>query len=403
MNNAFKNFAAADRTRNIRYAIREIVVLADKLRAEGREVLNLNIGDPIKYDFETPPHLVDAVSRALVDGATGYGPSHGVDEAVEAITKEATRKGIPHINQVCVTTGAGEGIELALAALVNPGENVLTPSPGYPLYTAVLAKLNAEANPYYLDEDNGWQPDVADMEAKVNDKTRAIVVINPNNPTGSIADENTLKQIVEVARKHNLIIFADEIYDKILFPGETHKPLSSIAQDHPVITFNGLSKSYLGPGLRVGWAIISGDPDKCADFKDAFMKLARARLCPNTPIQWAVKPALEGDQSHLGEMIAKVTARRDLVVSRINAMDGFRCVEPKGAFYVFPTIEDKESDWDFVTSLLQETGIVTVPGSGFGEKPGTKHLRIVLLPQEETLMKAMDLFESFVEKRRRNR
>ncbi len=401
MNNQNSRFAAADRTRNVRYAIREIVAIADKLRSEGREIINLNIGDPIKYDFETPPHLVEAMAQALRRGATNYGPSHGIDEAVAAITCEAGRKGIRNINQVCVTTGAGEGIELALTALVNPGENILTPTPGYPLYTAVLSKLGAEANPYYLDEDNGWQPDAADMEAKVNEKTRAIVIINPNNPTGSIADVETLTQVVEVAKKHNLIIFADEIYDKILFSGETHTSIASIAGDHPCITFNGLSKSYVGPGLRIGWAILSGDPDQIGDFTDAFMKMARARLCPNTPMQYAVKPALEGDQSHLTEMMAKVQKRRDMVVSRINAMDGFRCVQPKGAFYVFPTIADRESDWDFVTGLLQETGVVTVPGSGFGEKPGTKHLRIVLLAPEEVLDQAMTKFESFVASRRR--
>ncbi len=386
---------AAQRTRNVKYAIRDIVVLADEIKQQGREVLHLNIGDPIKFDFATPDHLIEAIHQGMLEGDTGYGPSHGRAEAVAAITAEAKRKGFEQINQVCVTTGASEGIELALTALVNPGENVLLPTPGYPLYSAVLSKLQAEANPYYLDEANGWQPDVADIEAKINDKTRALVVINPNNPTGSLSSRETLQQIVELARQHNLVIFADEIYDKILFDGATHVPLATLAQDHPCITFNGLSKSYLGPGLRCGWSILTGDKEHCADFTDAFMKMARARLCSNSPTQWAIKPALEGDQSHLEDMINRLTVRRDLVVDRLNAMPGFSCVKPTGAFYVFPTIAANASDWDFGLGLLREHGVVTVPGTGFGQREGTKHLRIVLLPPEPILEKAMDLIEKF--------
>ncbi|MCP4604820.1 MAG: aminotransferase class I/II-fold pyridoxal phosphate-dependent enzyme [Proteobacteria bacterium] len=400
MTSGQNSIVAAERTRNVKYAIRDIVVLADKVKSKGRDVLYLNIGDPIKYDFSTPGHIVDAIHKGMLEGDTGYGPSQGVEEAVEAIEREAARLGIEHVNQICVTTGASEGIELALTALVNPGENVLLPSPGYPLYSAVMSKLDGKVNPYFLDEDNGWQPDVADMEAKVNDKTRAVVVINPNNPTGSIADKNTLKEIVELAKRHNLVILADEIYDKILFDGVSHTSLGAVAGEHPCVTFNGLSKSYIGPGLRTGWAIVSGDPEMTADFTDAFMKMARARLCSNTPMQWGVRPALEGDQSHLADMIRRLKVRTDLVVSRINAIEGFRCIEPKGAFYVFPTIQDKDSDWDFVTALLEQTGVVTVPGSGFGQRPGTKHLRIVLLPPEEILSRAMDHLEDFVKSRR---
>ena len=391
---------AAERTRNIKYAIRDIVVLAEEIRRQGREMIYLNIGDPIKSDFETPSHIIDAIHRGMIEGDTGYGPSEGIGEAVEAVRREAEQKGISNINSICITTGASEGIELALTALVNPGENVLLPSPGYPLYSAVMSKIHAEVNSYFLDEDNGWQPDVADIEAKVNDKTRAIVVINPNNPTGSIASAETLGQIVDVARKHNLVILADEIYDKILFEGETHTSLASVAGDHPCVTFNGISKSYLGPGLRIGWAIISGDPVQTEDFQDAFMKMARARLCANTPMQWAVKPALEGDQSHLVEMMRRLEIRCDLAVSRLNKIDGFSCVRPKGAFYIFPSIVYHSTDWDFVTDLLKETGVVTVPGSGFGQVPGTKHIRIVLLPTEDEISRAMDLIEEFVRKRR---
>lgn len=389
------SISAADRTRNVKYAIRDLVVLAEQVKRKGREMLYLNIGDPIKFDFRTPPHLIEAVHRGMLAGQTGYGPSHGIEEALAAIESEARERGISHINQICVTTGASEGIELALTSLVNPGENVLLPTPGYPLYSSVLTKLGAKSNPYYLDEENEWQPDVADIEAKIDDKTRAIVVINPNNPTGSIAGEKTLRELVAVARKHNLLIFADEIYDKILLADLKHLPLASLAQDHPCITFNGLSKSYLSPGLRIGWAIISGDVERNKDFVDAFMKMARARLCPNTPMQWAIKAALTGDHAHLGDMIERLKKRTDLVVSRLNGIDGFHCVPPKGAFYVFPTITDAKSDWDFVVELLEKTGVVTVPGSGFGQRPGTKHMRIVTLPPEEILSKAMDCIEEF--------
>jgi len=387
---------AADRTRGVKYAIRDIIVIAEEVRCQGKELLYLNIGDPIKFDFKTPRHILDAIYEGMLAGDNGYGPSEGIESAVTAIEADAKKKKIPNINQICVTTGASEGIELALTALVNSGENVLLPTPGYPLYTAVMSKIQADINPYYLDEENGWQPDVADIEAKVNEKTRAIVVINPNNPTGSIADRSTLTQIVEIARKHNLLIMADEIYDKILLDNEPYVSLAEVADDHPCITFNGLSKSYLGPGLRSGWSIISGDPERLSDFTDAFMKMARARLCSNTPSQWAISAALNGDQSHLETIKKKITARRDLVVRRLNALDGFNCVVPKGAFYVFPTISCEGSDWDFVKDVLRATGVVTVPGAGFGQKPDTKHIRIVLLPPEDVLAKAMDSIEEFI-------
>lgn len=393
-----KRIIAAHRTRNITYAIRDIIVLAKQVEKQGREMLYLNIGDPMAYDFKTPPHIIEAIHQGMIQGDTGYAPTEGIPRAIRAIEHLEKQKGIGPISQICVTTGASEGIELALTALVNPGENVLLPTPGYPLYTAVLSKIEAEMNPYFLDEDNGWQPDLADIEAKVNDKTRAIVIINPNNPTGSLTNETTLRGIVEIARKHNLVIFADEIYDKILFNGDKHISIAALADDHPCVTFSGLAKSYLGPGLRLGWAVFSGDPDRTSDFTEAFMKMARARLCSSTPTQWAIPAALEGDQSHLTDMVARLEKRAELVVSRLNAIDGFHCVRPTGAFYAFPSIRCAGSDRDFVLNLLQETGVVTVPGSGFGQKPGTKHIRIVFLPPEETLEKAMDLIEKFVKK-----
>ena len=398
--NARNQIMGAERTREVVYAIREIAAIAEKLLAEGRDLVNLNIGDPIKSDFETPPHMIEAIHRGMLEGNTGYGPSYGVPAAVEAIERDAARQGIDNVDQVFVTTGASEGIELALTALVNPGDKVLLPMPGYPLYTAVMSKLGGESVPYFLDEANAWQPDVADIEAKVDERTVAIVVINPNNPTGSIADEDTLRQVVEIAEKRDLLILADEIYNKILFPGEKHVPLGSLAGGHPCMTFNGLSKCYLGPGLRTGWTILSGDLDRMADFKDAFTKMVRARLCPNTPMQWAIPAALEGDQSHVGEVMAKVSGRADLVASRLEQIEEFGFVRPRGAFYVFPSIDCPGSDWDFCVELLKDKGVVTVPGSGFGQRPGTKHMRIVLLQTDAQLGEAMDRIESFVAKKR---
>ena len=386
---------AADRTRNIKYAIRDISVLAHQVARQGAEMRYLNIGDPMAFDFRTPPHIVDAIHRGMLEGDTGYAPTEGIPIAIDAIRRQEQHKGIDNICQICVTTGASEGIELALTALINPGEKVLLPSPGYPLYPAVLAKIGGIPNPYYLDEDAGWQPDTADIEAKIDDKTRAVVIINPNNPTGSLASDETLEEIVEIAKRHNLVIFADEIYDKILFNGEKHTSIASLSGDHPCVTFSGLAKSYLGPGLRLGWAVISGDSDRVSDFSEGFMKMARARLCSSTPTQWAIPAALDGDQSHLTSMISRLEKRADLVTARLNAIDGFRCVRPRGAFYAFPSIDFPGTDTAFVTRLIQETGVVTVPGSGFGQRPDTKHLRIVFLPPESCLEEALDRIENF--------
>lgn len=388
--------AAAHRTQDIEYAIRDISVLANEVARQGMTMRFLNIGDPMAFDFRTPPHIVEAIHRGMLEGDTGYAPTEGIPIAIDAIRRQEQQKGIDNICQICVTTGASEGIELALTALVNPGEKVLLPSPGYPLYPAVLAKIGGVPNPYYLDEENGWQPDTADIEAKIDDKTRAIVIINPNNPTGSLTCDDTLREIVEIAKRYNLVIFADEIYDKILFNGDKHTSIATLAGDHPCITFSGLAKSYLGPGLRLGWAVISGDRERVAGFTEGFMKMARARLCSSTPTQWAIPAALDGDQSHLVDMISRLEKRAELVTKGLNAIDGLCCAKPKGAFYVFPSIDFPGTDTEFVTRLARETGVVAVPGSGFGQRPGSKHLRLVFLPPESYLEQSLELIAKFV-------
>lgn len=385
---ASRAIVPATRTRDIRYALRDILLVADEVARSGREMLYLNIGDPNIYDFAPPAHVLEATFKAMRDNHNGYAPSSGIKEALTAIRGEAERKGIRAINHVYVTSGASEAIDLALSALANPGDNVLAPSPGYPLYGAVFAKLGVENRPYFLDESNGWQPDVDDIAAKIDARTRAIVLINPNNPTGSVASRQTLERIVEVALRHDLVLLSDEIYDKLMFDGRRHESTASLSQEAKVITFNGLSKAYLVPGFRIGWGIISGPAAEMRDYCDAIQKMERARLSANHPEQYAIKPALEGPQDHLAGVMEKLTRRRQVTLSRLNAIPGISCVAPAGAFYAFPRVELGVSDEEFVGRVIRETGVVVVPGSGFGQRPGTAHFRVVFLPPEPILERA---------------
>ena len=236
------------------------------------------------------------------------------------------------------------------------------------------------------------------MKNKVNDKTRAIILINPNNPTGTNWSESTLKQIIDLALKHNLVIFSDEIYDKLLFEGEKHISIAALNKDVPVITFGGLSKNYLVPGFRIGWGIVSGDKNLLADYIEAINKLLRARLSANHPEQYAIPAALDGDQSHLAEANRKLTKRRDITVEMLNAIPGISCVKPEGAFYAFPRLHMNQPDNHFVAELINETGVVVVPGMGFGQKPNTQHFRVVFLPPENILEKAYKKIRDFSEK-----
>jgi alanine-synthesizing transaminase len=388
----------AVRTNNITYAVRDIIVLANEVAKTGKEMLYLNIGDPNIYDFEPPRAMVEATYKAMIENKNGYSPSSGIKPALDSIEREAERKGIKNIHDIFVTTGASEAIELSLSALVNEGENVLTPTPGYPLYTAISSKLQAIENPYYLDEENGWQPDIEDIRSKVNDKTKAIIIINPNNPTGSNASYDTLKSLVDFAVEHNLVIFADEIYDKLLFDDKELTSIASINPDASVITFGGLSKNYMVPGFRIGWGIVSGQKEILVDYIEAINKMLRARLSANHPEQYGIPVALDGDNEHLVLAIEKLTRRRNMTVEMLNAIDGISCVKPEGAFYAFPQVDIKNDDNHFIAELIKETGVIVVPGSGFGQKPGTKHFRVVFLPQEEVLEKAYKNIGAFYQK-----
>lgn len=382
----------ASRTNNIEYAIRDIVVLARKYD----DVLYLNIGDPNKFDFKTPQHMIDAVIVAMEKNYNGYAPAEGIQEAREAIVEDAHNKNINcTVEDVVITTGVSEAIELALSALINSGDNFLTPNPGYPLYTALVSKLEAELNPYELSVDHGWQPDINTIEKAINPKTKAIILINPNNPTGSVSDRDTLKQVLELAATNNLVVLADEIYDKLVFQ-EEFTSLASIAGNVPVITFNGISKSYLTPGWRIGWMIFHNPNGVMTTYIEAIQKLVRARLCANHPLQYAIKPALLGSQDHLQVTIAKLKERGEFTEKRINEIHGLHCNPIQGAFYAFPIIDldkfDFDTDKDFVVTLLKEERVLCVYGSGFGRPGG---FRIVFLPPMETLEEAYNRIESF--------
>ena len=386
----------AHRTEKITYAVRDIVLIADQARAAGKELLYLNIGDPNIYDFRTPDHLIEATAAAMRQNHNGYSHSSGIEEARDAIRRDALGKGVKAIRDIFVTTGASEAIEIALSALVDQGDNVLVPAPGYPLYTALLAKLEAEQRSYLLDEDHGWQPDLADIEARIDSRTRALVLINPNNPTGSVCDRETLLGVLDLCRRHNLVLFSDEIYDRLLFHGQQHLPSASLTDDVCVLTFSGLSKNFVAPGFRIGWCIVSGPEEHCRDYLDAMLKLTRARLSANHPAQYAIAPALDGDKSHLENIIQILERRADLTDRVLNQIPGIRCVRPGAAFYAFPSLDIRSDDESFVKALIRETGVVVVHGGGFGQKPGTRHFRLVTLPDDRILERAYQRIGDFL-------
>ena len=391
---------AASRMINVRYAIRDLTVVAEEVAREGHQILYLNIGDPCKYDFHTPPHMIEAVLKAMVDGHNGYAHSLGLPEAVEAIRHEAERNGFRDIQSIFIGYGSGEVIDSCLTALLNPGDNVLTPSPEYPLYGAIMGKLDCPINAYELDEDNGWEPDVEDIARKINARTRGILLITPNNPTGAVYSKRTLEKILELAREHGLIIFADEIYDKLIFdPDEKHVSVATLATDVPIVTFNGLSKAYLVPGWRIGWAIATGPRAVLHPYMEAVHRLLRARLSAPHPFQYAIKPALEGPQDHLEVVRRKLKRRADLTAEWAKRTPQVKLVAPKGAFYAYPTLKIPEDDLTFVTELLKQKYVLVVHGSGFGEKPGTRHIRIVFLPPEPVLSTAYEAMTEFIRER----
>ena len=389
----------AERTENIFYAIRNIVSHAKKLEQGGLKITYLNIGDPVAYDFDVPETLKEAACAAIKRGLNGYAHSYGMEEARRAVAKDEVRKGKPGISSddVIITSGASEGIEMALTALLNPDENVLLPVPGYPLYEAIVGKIGAFSKGYRLDGGNGWQPDPGHLESMIDSKTRAVVIINPNNPTGSVCPGEILRGIIDLCRNRGLILLSDEIYDCLLFDGKKMLYPALYTQDVPIISFNGLSKNFIAPGWRMGWMVFQNMENE-VPLISAIRRIAEARLCASTPMQAAIAPALEGDRIHLEKMLMKLTLRRDIAFERLNAIPGVRCVKPQAAFYAMPEVEGIKDDEVFVKRLVEDTGVLFVHGSGFGMRKDAGTFRLVFLPDEKTLHGAFDRFEKFLKK-----
>ncbi|HZR22400.1 MAG TPA: aminotransferase class I/II-fold pyridoxal phosphate-dependent enzyme [Vicinamibacterales bacterium] len=386
----------AARVHRFTYAIRNIVAEAQRVEAAGTKVRYLNIGDPVAFGFQTPPHLLDAVNKAMRDGHNTYGPSAGIAPAREAVAAEYTRNGFPvSPDRVFITAGTSEGIELTLSALIEEGGEVLVPMPTYPLYTAVLAKLNAKASYYRLDPTRGWMPDLDQLRSLVTPNTRALVIIDPNNPTGAVYSRDTRRALLEFADEHGLLILADEVYGDLGFDGPI-EPLGILDPDAPIISFSSLSKAYLAPGWRTGWMAVGRSP-RLDDLAAAVKKLADGRLCSTVPMQYAIAPALTGDRSHQIGFRNALKARARLTVDRLRTMPGVTCVEPTAAFYAMPQVAlpKGKTDEDFVLSLLRSTGVLCVYGSGFGLPKDAGFLRIVFLAPLDELSEIYDLMASF--------
>ena len=386
----------ARRVDRFTYAIRNIVLEAKKVEAAGTHVRYLNIGDPNQFGFLTPPHLVEAVARAMRDGHNGYTASVGILEAREAVAADFAMRGVPvDPDRVLITSGTSEGLELALTAIVDDGEAVLVPSPTYPLYTAVLAKIGAQAQYYRTDHTNGWLPDLKDLRSKITDRTRVLVVIDPNNPTGAIYPDHVRRELIEIAEQHGLLILADEVYGDLAYDGPV-PPMATLNPDGPIISYSSLSKAYLAPGWRAGWMAVGSSPRLDAALA-AIKKLADGRLCSPGPMQYAVVAALKGDRSHQLTFRHQLRERAQLTTERLNAIDGISCVAPRGAFYAMPKIElpAGRSDADYILALLRATGILCVYGSGFGTAPEDGFFRVVFLASPAELKTIYDDIATF--------
>jgi alanine-synthesizing transaminase len=378
------------------YAIRNIVAEARKVEAAGRKVRYLNIGDPITFGFKTPPHMIEAVERAMRDGHNGYAPSVGILPAREAVAGELTGRGMPvSADRVVITSGTSEGIELTLTALAEGGDEVLIPSPTYPLYTAVLAKIGAVPVFYRKDPANGWMPDPDQIERLITPRTRALVVIDPNNPTGATYPEPIRRRLIEIADAHNIPLLADEVYGDLAYDGPV-APMASLDRLAPIISYSSLSKAYLAPGWRAGWMAVGGTP-RLDGALAAIKKLADGRLCSPGPMQYGVVAALTGDRSHQIAFRRALQERATLTTARMNAIEGMRCVAPRGAFYAMPQVSlpSGRTDADYILGLLGATGILCVYGSGFGTEPADGFFRIVFLASPEELGAIYDDIASF--------
>jgi len=390
-----------ERVQNLEYAIRDVVAHARELEKKGKDVIYLNIGDPLLFDFETPENIKEALIQAVKEGFNQYSPSEGIPELRESICEKEKKIGGIDIlpENVIISAGVSEGILMVLGALVDNGSEILVPGPTYPPYIAYTEFFGGKAVQYRTSEENEWQPNLDDVRSKITDSTRAIVIINPNNPCGALYDKKIVKAMTDLAGEYNIPVISDEIYDQIAYD----EPVSTanVAKDVSVIGLNGFSKVYFMTGWRLGYMYFIGQDEKTLEeLREHVTKEARIRLCANTPVQKAAVEALRGPQNHISRMVEKLRERRDYSHKRLNEIDGISCAEPKGAFYFFPKVDGIGSRWvndmAFVRDLLEHTGIVFVHGSGFGSAYGSGHFRGVFLPPIKTLEKTFDRLDRFM-------
>lgn len=402
-----KLFEQSSKLNNVCYDIRGPVLKeAKRLEEEGHRVLKLNIGNPAPFGFEAPDDILKDVIRNLPT-AQGYCDSKGIYSARVAIMQYYQQKGIRgvDIEDIYVGNGVSELIVMAMQGLLNAGDEVLVPSPDYPLWTAAVALSGGTPVHYLCDEEDDWNPSIADIRSKITDKTKAIVLINPNNPTGAVYSDEVLQQMAQIAQEHELILFSDEIYDKVLYDGATHKPTASFNSDILTVTFGGLSKNYRIAGFRAGWMMLSGAKHLADSYIEGLDMLASMRLCANVPCQYAIQTALGGYQS-INELIVgggRLYEQTMFAWQRVNEIDGISCVKPKGAMYLFPKIDTEKfnikDDQKFILDFLRQEKILMVHGSGFNwKKPD--HFRIVTLPHIEQLEIALDKLDKFLKRYR---
>ena len=389
---------------NVCYDIRgPIMDAARRMEEEGHKIIKLNIGNLAPFGFDSPEEIQQDMIRNLPNSA-GYSDSKGIFAARKAVMHETQKQGIQGVtlDDIYLGNGASELIVMATNGLLNDGDELLLPAPDYPLWTAAASLSGGTPVHYLCDEANGWMPDLADIRRKISPRTKGIVVINPNNPTGALYSRELLEQIVALAREHQLVIFADEVYDKVLYDDVVHTPLASLSEDVLTLTFNSLSKSYRSCGYRAGWLVLSGDKKNAADYIEGLNMLSNMRLCSNVPGQWAIQTALGGYQS-IKELVAKggrLRRQRDLAYEAITAIPGVSCVKPSAALYMFPRLDPVmypiADDRQFFLELLQETRVMLVQGTGFNWH-SPDHFRIVFLPHEDDLREAIGRVAKFLE------
>jgi alanine-synthesizing transaminase len=394
-----------NRASNIEYAIRDVIVHTKQLIKDGRKIYYLNIGDPAAFDFKTPQNVKDALCQAIDVDENYYSPSEGRQDLREAIVVKEKKVNKVNISadQVLVTEGISEGIQMILGALVERGDEILFPGPTYPPYISYTRFFDGTPISYETVEANGWHPNVEDLRSKITPKTRAIVIINPNNPTGAVYDRKTLKEIIDIAGEHNLPLISDEIYDQLVFERE-FVSVAHLSKDVPVIGLNGFSKVYQMTGLRLGYMYFKGEGKVLDALKEGVERECRIRICANTPVQIAATAALTGPQDMVKGIVDRLKQRRDYSWKRLNEMEGVSTTKPEGAFYIFPKIHGVGTAWktdmDFVVDLLKATGVLIVNGSGFDPVYGKGHARIVFLPPIAELEQAYNAMEDFMKKHR---